>query len=72
MSKKANENPWRVCLRKFFQEKSNFLWGRAIGMANDYWSAKGHLRKSRYGDHVTSTAAVVDAESWVEYVTIAH
>ena len=72
MSKKANENPWRVCLRKFFQEKSNFLWARAIGRANDYWSAKGLLRKSRYGDHVTSTAAVVDAESWVEYVTIAH
>ena len=41
-------------------------------MANDYWSAKRYLRNSRYGDHVTSTAAVVDAESWVEYVTIAH
>ena len=41
-------------------------------MANDYWSAKRYLRKSRYGDHVISTAAVVDAESWVEYVTIAH
>ena len=51
-------------LRKFFQGKSNFFLGRP----RDIWD----LKKGRYGDHVTFTAAVVDAESWGEYVTVAH
>ena len=30
------------------------------------------LKQNRYGDHVTSIAAIVDAESWGEYDTVAH
>ena len=70
--KRPIRTPEESAWGNFFRKKATFLWGRAIGRANFYWLAKGHLRKSRYGDHVTSTAAVVDAESWGEYVTVTH
>ena len=45
-----------------------------LRVTDAFRSAKKHLRfkMNRCGDHVTSTAAVMDAESWGEYVTVAH
>ena len=52
-----------ACLRKFFQGKSNFLWGRAIGRANYYWSAKRHLRLKKRVATVTMGSLL--RRSWI-------
>ena len=60
------ESAWGNFVREkaTFCEDERLVGQMIIGRPRDIWD----LKKSCYSDHVISTAAVVDAESWGEYV----